>query len=123
MDLLLSALGHPVRLAIVEYLLGVDQEIRVRPREATQAELREHFRLTRGNLTKHMKRLMAANVIASSPGPRADQPIYCLRQTELLTILLKNAADLDAALAGEIATFHVMEAETKAAVAERLNSD
>lgn len=122
MDLLLAALGHPVRLAIVEYLLGVDQGVRVPPREVTQAELRERFSLTRSNLTKHMKKLAAVAVLASGPGPRADQPLYSLRQPDLLTALLGKAADLDAALADEIATLQVIEAEAKAAVAERFAS-
>jgi DNA-binding MarR family transcriptional regulator len=121
MDFLFMALGHPVRLAIVEYLLGIDEELHVSPREATQADLRSHFNLSsRGNLTKHFKKLSDAHLLVSSPGPRADQQVYSLRQPELLAALLRNGARLDAVLATELATLQTLEAEAKAAVAKRI---
>lgn len=119
MDFLLSALGHPARLSVVERLLGIDEPGGV-PRGATHAELRMRLDMNGGTLTKSLKKLREASVIFESPGPRADQPIYSVRQPEKLLALFQHAAALDAAISDELALTHRLEADLKADKAERL---
>lgn len=119
MYFLLSALGHPARLSVVERLLGVDEPKGV-PREATHAELRMRLDINGGTLTKSLRKLREAHVIVESPGPRADQPIYGVRQPGKLLALLQDAAALDAAISDELALAHRLEADLKADRAERL---
>lgn len=119
MDFLLAALGHPARLSVVERLLGVD-EPNGSPHGATHAELRTRLDINGGTLTKSLQKLREAHIIVESPGPRADQPIYDVRQPERLLALLQRAAALDAAISDELALTHRLEADLKAEKAERL---
>jgi hypothetical protein len=119
MDFLLAALGHPARLSVVERLLGVD-EPNGAPRGATHAELRTRLDINGGTLTKSLQKLRQADIVVESPGPRADQPIYTVRQPEKLLALLHHAAALDAAISDELALTHRLEADLKAKKAESL---
>jgi DNA-binding MarR family transcriptional regulator len=118
MDFLLAALGHPARIAIVEYLLGLDAPS-PSAREATHAELRRHLDFQRGTLTKSLAKLKEADLLVESPGPRADQPVYRLRQQNRVLRLLESAAELDAALSDELATLHRLDANLKTERANR----
>jgi hypothetical protein len=102
----------------VERLLGVDEPSGA-SNGATHAELRTHLDINGGTLTKSLQRLREANIIVESPGPRADQPIYGVRQPEKLLALLQHAAALDAAISDELALTHRLEADLKA---ERQNA-
>jgi DNA-binding MarR family transcriptional regulator len=121
MELLLAALGHSVRCSIVEHLLGLDEEPVVPPRAATHAAMRDHLHIRGGTLTKDLRKLEKANLIVTSPGPRADQPLYSLRQPGKLLVLLQHATDLDAAIGDELALLYSIEAGVKADRARRLS--
>lgn len=121
MEQLLAALGHPTRFAIVEHLLGLDEDPPASPRQSTHAAMRERLRINGGTLSKDLQRLREARVLAVSPGPRADQQLYGVRQHRRLLELLRCAADLDAAIARELAELYNLEADIKADVAERLS--
>lgn|SRR5215218_494018 len=119
METLLAALGHPTRLSVIEHLLGIDADPPTGPRPATQAEMKNALRLNPGTLSKGLGKLHEARLVAKSPGPRADQPIYEVRQAGRLMELLGQAHLLDSALASELATLHRVEAEIKSERAAR----
>jgi hypothetical protein len=121
MEQLFAVLGNPVRRAIVEHLLGLDEEPAVPPREATHAAMRDRLAIHGGTLTKGLRKLEEAHLIATSPGPRADQCLYSVRQPQRLLALLQRGADLDAAITQELALLYSVEAAAKTDVADRLS--
>lgn len=120
MDRLLNALSNPMGLAVVEYLLGLDNGAVGSPRQATHAAIRESLGMQGGTLTKILGKLEEAHLVVTSPGRRADQPLYGVRQSQLLLALLRCCADLDAAVAEEFALLYSTEAALKSDRAKRL---
>jgi DNA-binding MarR family transcriptional regulator len=83
--------------------------------------MRDRLRVHGGTLTKDLRKLDKAHLVAVSPGPRADQPLYSVRQPGRLLVLLQRAADLDAAIGEELALLSNVEAGIKTALARRLS--
>lgn len=124
MDQILGVLDSPRRILIVELLLGLREDPPVGPRGLTQVELCTELGIApkhRSGLKKSLDPLREAGLVTTSPGPRADQPLFRVRQPELLLELLRTAARLDAAVTEEAALLLHAEAELKAEKAQRLS--